>query len=284
MVIIMKAFLTRKNIAIALAAVVVAAVAAVSSGTGGGSGFLTEWAAAAARPLRTAAAAVARTFETIYGYMYEYEKVAAENDALKKQIADFRQDYREYTEASEENARLRALLSFSARHSDYEFDTATIIAWSASNWSSSFTLGKGSGNSAVAVGDAVITETGVLIGRVTEVRATESTAVSVVDTTFSASVLIGEEGADGQVSGDFTLMREGRLMLGLLEDGAAALAGDTVVTSGLGGVFPEGLVIGSVEAVTKSPSGIGISGVIRPEAELRRATYVFIVTQFDANA
>ncbi|MDR2615218.1 MAG: rod shape-determining protein MreC [Oscillospiraceae bacterium] len=280
----MKAFLTRKNIAVVLAAIVIASVAMVSAGTGGGGGFLTEWVSAAMRPLRSAAAAVARTFETIYGYMYEYEKVVAENDSLKKQIADFRQDYREYTEASEENARLRSLLGFAARHSDYTFETTTIIAWSASNWSSSFTLGKGSGNSDIAVGDAVITETGVLVGRVTEVRAAESTAVSVIDTTFSASVLIGEEGADGQASGDFTLMREGRLKLGLLEDGSTALAGDTVVTSGIGGVFPEGLVIGAVESIAKSPAGIGMYGVITPQAELGRATYVFVVTEFDANA
>ncbi|MDR0446264.1 MAG: rod shape-determining protein MreC [Oscillospiraceae bacterium] len=279
----MRAFLTRKNIAIVLVAVVVAAVAAVSAGTGGGSGFLTEWMSSAAKPLRSAAAAAARTFETIYGYMYEYEKVVAENNALKKQIADFRQDYREYTDASDENTRLRELLGFSARHSDYVYDPATIIAWSADNWSSSFTLSKGFGNSDIAVGDAVITETGVLVGRVTEVRDRDSTAVSVIDTTFSASVLIGDEGADGQASGDFSLMREGRLKLGLLDNGAAAIAGDTIVTSGLGGVFPGGLVIGAVESVAKSPSGIGMYGVIKPQAELGRATYVFVVTDFDAN-
>jgi rod shape-determining protein MreC len=269
--------------AILLVAVVIASVAAVSAGAGSGSGFLTEWVSAAAKPLRSAAAAVARTFETIYGYMYEYEKIAAENNALKKQIADFRQNYREYTETAEENARLHDLLDFSARHSDYKYEPATIIAWGSSNWSSSFTLGKGGGNSEIAVGDAVITETGVLVGRVTEVRAAESTAVSVIDTTFSASVLIGEEGADGQASGDFTLMRSGRLKLGLLDDGSAALTGDTVVTNGLGGVFPEGLVIGTIESLAKSPAGIGMYGVIKPQAELGRATYVFVVTEFDAN-
>ncbi|MDR0839058.1 MAG: rod shape-determining protein MreC [Oscillospiraceae bacterium] len=279
----MRAFLTRKNIAIVLAAVLIAAVAVVSAGTGHGDGVFTDVLSAAAKPLKQAAASVARTFETIYGYMYDYEKVVAENDALKKQIADLHQDYREFTEASEENARLRALLNFAARHSERAYDPATIISRGASNWSSSFTVSRGSSNSDVEVGDAVITETGVLVGRITEVRSVDSTAVSVIDTTFSAGSLVGEKGADGLAVGDFRLMREGKLKLDFLSDDTTILAGDTVVTSGKGGIFPEGLVIGTVEGIMKNAAGIGMYGVVAPEAEITSATYVYIITEFSAN-
>ncbi|NLB28718.1 MAG: rod shape-determining protein MreC, partial [Clostridiales bacterium] len=274
----MRALLTKKNIVIALIAVVIAAIAVFSVGTGQGGGFLTEWMNKAATPLKGVAASVARTFETIYGFMYEQEKLVAENEELKRQIADYQQNYREYTDVSEENRRLRELLGFTARHSDFIYDEpATIISWSASNWSSSFTVSRGSKNSSadnpVAVGDAVITETGVLIGRITEVGKTTSTAVSVIDTTFSSGALAGEPGVDGVAAGDFSLMREGKLKLDFLSEDTTVRAGDAVVTSGKSGVLPDGLVIGTVESVVRNTAGLGMYGVIAPAANLGEATY-----------
>ncbi len=281
----MKALLTRKNIVIVLIAVVIAAVAIFSVGTGQGGGFLTEWLNAAAKPLRTVAASVARTFETIYGFMYEQDKLVAENEELRRQIADLRQNYREYTEVSEENERLRELLGFTAKHSDFTYDPApmTIQTWSASNWSSSFTVSRGSINSDIESGDAVITETGVLIGRVTVVGTTSSTAVSVIDTTFSSAALAGEPGAQGVAAGDFTLMRDGKLKLDFLDEDTTVRAGDSVVTSGKGGVLPGGLVIGTVESIERSSAGIGMYGVVIPEADLREVTNIFVITDFDVD-
>ena len=277
----MRAFFTKRNIAVLLAAVLIAVIALVSTGTGRGDGIVTEWSSAATKPLKTAGAAIARTFETIYGYMYEYEKLVAENEALKKEIADFRQDYREYTEVSEENLRLRELLGFLARHNDYVPEQATIIMWGATNWQSTFTVSRGSSNSGVKVGDAVITETGVLVGRITKVGLSESTAISVIDTTFSAGALIGADGADGVATGEFRYMRDGLLKLDFLPDDTTVLAGDTVVTSGKGGVFPEGLVIGTVQGVMKNSAGIGMYGIIEPEAKPGAASHVFIITDFE---
>jgi rod shape-determining protein MreC len=232
------------------------------------------------KPVRSAASSVARTFESIYGYMYEYDEVVAENETLKAQIADLRQEYREYTEVSAENDRLRELLRLAPRHTDSRYETATILSWGASNWASTFTISKGSSNSEVAAGDAVITETGVLIGRVTEVGLTTSVAISVIDTTFSAGALAGSRGEDGIAVGDFSLMRAGLLKLDYLPGDTAILAGDAVVTSGKGGMFPQGLVIGSVAAVRSGETGIGLYATVVPAAELRDVTYVYVITEF----
>ena len=279
----MRAFLTKKNIIIALIAIIIASIAIFSVGTGQGGGVITDGANSAAKPLKTAAASVARTFETIYGFMYEQEKLVAENEELKRQIADYRQQYREFTDVSEENVRLRELLKFTARHSDYTYDAATIVSWSASNWSSSFTVSRGESNSDIKVGDAVISETGVLIGRITEVGRTSSTAVSVIDTTFSTGALAGEPGVDGVATGDFSLMREDKLKLDFLSEDTTVRAGDAVVTSGKSGALPDGLVIGTVEGVVRNSAGVGMYGIIIPAADLRQATYVYVITDFDGN-
>ncbi|MDR0862119.1 MAG: rod shape-determining protein MreC [Oscillospiraceae bacterium] len=278
----MRVFVTKRNVIILIVAVLIATVAIVAVNTTGTPGAVSTAADVIVKPLKNAVAAMARTFESIYGYMYEYDKVVAENNMLKEQIAGFKQDYREYTEVSEENARLRDLLGLTARHSDRKYDTATILSWSASNWQSSFTLSKGSTNSEVSVGDAVITETGVIVGRISKVDLTTSTAVSVIDTTFSAGALIGELGANGVITGDFALMREGLLKLDYLSDDTAVLAGDSVVTSGKSGVLPEGLVIGEVARVLRNPTGLGMYAEVRPAAEVRNAgvSYVYIITEF----
>jgi rod shape-determining protein MreC len=276
-----KTLLNKRNVAIIAAALIIAIIALVSVNTRGTSGAVTGLAELVSVPLKRAAESIARSFESLYGYIYEYENLVSENAALKAQIADFRQDYREYTEMSAENARLYELLDFKARNSDHVYDHAVIITWGASNWESSFTLNRGSANSDVAVGDSVITETGVLVGRVTEVGTITSSAVSVIDTTFSAGVLVGENGEQSVASGDFALMRDGTLRLDFLPEGDSVLSGDTVVTSGKGGVFPEGLVIGEVADVMINDTGIGYRGVVKPTAELNNVTYVYVITDFE---
>ena len=67
-------------------------------------------------------------------------------------------------------------------------ESANIIAWSASNWESSFTINKGSANSDISSGDAVITSSGCVVGIVRTVSPTSSVCVSLIDTTFGASV------------------------------------------------------------------------------------------------
>jgi rod shape-determining protein MreC len=164
------------------------------------------------------------------------------------------------------------------------YDTASVIGSSGSNWSSSFTLNKGSVNSDIAIGDAVITEKGVLVGRVTMVDVTSSTAVSLIDTTFSAGALIGENGESGIATGDFELMRSGMLKLEYLPDDTAALAGDAVVTGGKNDILPEGLVIGTVRRVARNTTGVGMYAEIEPGADLTHLSNVFIITEFTTSS
>ncbi|MDR1298990.1 MAG: rod shape-determining protein MreC [Oscillospiraceae bacterium] len=277
----MKVLLSKRNIAIIAVALILVIFTTVSINTRGTSGAMTDMANLVTVPLKRAASSIAHSFESLYGYIYEYESLVAENESLKAQIAVLRQDYRVYTAASAENERLSALLGFSTRHADHVYDRAVIITWGSSSWDSSFTLSRGSANSDIAVGDSVITETGVLIGRVTEVDTVTSTAISVIDTAFFAGALAGESGEQAVASGDFALMREGKLRLEFLPDGDDVLSGDTVVTSGKGGVFPEGLVIGEVSDIRINDTGVGYYGIIEPAADLNNVTDVFIVTDFE---
>ena len=280
----MKKILTKRGITIGVVAVLIAVATLISiKVTRGNSGFLSNAYEALMKPVKSVMSSIADELEHIYGYMYEYDKLVAENEELKTEIADLQREYREYTEISEENERLRELQGLGQRHSDFGVDTATIISWSASNWSSSFTISKGSSNSEVAVGDCIMTERGELVGQVTEVGVTTSTAVTIIDTTFSAGALIESSGGAAIVTGDFTLMKENLLKLGYIPEGTEILTGDTIITSGKGGVLPKGLVVGYVQDVVTDETGLEKYGVVQPAVSLNALTNVYILTDFEVS-
>ncbi len=272
-------FLKLRVIGFLAIAVVIAAVSLISVNTRGHSGFITSALMSLTKPLKSAAASVAKTFESIYGYMYKYETLEAENERLKSELNKLKQDNQYSEEISKENDKLRTLLGLSLRHPDYtQYDTADVISWSASNWDSSFTIGKGSSNSRIKAGDCVITETGALIGVVSEVKSSSSTVITVLDTKFSYGAYIERNDERTIAKGDFTQMKRGLLKLSYLKDTTDIVTGDTIRTSGTGG--PADLVIGTVQEVLTDSTGINRYATIKPAADLTRLASVYLITGF----
>jgi rod shape-determining protein MreC len=278
----MRRFLKLRVIGFLAIAVVIAAVTLISVNTRGNSGFITNSLMSLSKPLKSAAASVAKTFESIYGYMYKYEKLDAENQKLKAELYTLKQDNQNSEEISKENDRLRALLQLKERHPDYErVDTAEVISWSASNWDSSFTISKGSANSKIKAGDCVITQTGALIGVVSEVETNSSTVITVLDTKFSYGAYIARNDGRAIATGDFVLMKQGLLKLNYLRDTTEIVNGDTIITSGKSGILPAGLVIGTVQEVLTDKTGLSRYATIKPTADLTGLANVYLITSFD---
>ena len=127
----------------------------------------------------------------------------------------------------------------------------------------------------------MVTETGHLLGVVTETGTTWSTVRTILDSDTSIGALVFRTGGSAMAQGDFALMSQGRLQLNYLGAEPDVVAGDLIVTSGLGGYYPSQLVSGCVEEVRTSENGLAQYAVLRPEAELGGLTQVFIVTSFD---
>ena len=98
---------------------------------------------------------------------------------------------------------------------------------------------------------------------------------------FSSSTLENIRTKDlGVAVGDFSLMGDGRLRMDYLPADCQLLGGDLVVTSGLGGYYPSGLVIGSVEEVKLDDSGSTQYAVLSPSADFDALTEVFVIKDF----
>lgn len=262
--------------------IVVLVVVIASSLLNGRAGFMANVSGSVSSPVSRAASSAIEWVEGIYGYIYEYDQLVAENNELRAQVAELRQASISAAEYEEENARLRELLGFAEKHRDFVFEPAKITAWTSSNWSSTFTVSKGLDNAAneIEVGDCVVTEYGALVGQIIEVGDTWCTVRTVIDSSIDVGALVGEAESVGMCVGDFALMQEGCLKLTYLSESAQLVEGEAVLTSGKGTYIPQGLIIGYIRSVLSEASGQTLYGVVEPACDLGSLSQVFIITDF----
>ena len=231
-------------------------------------------------PVRNSISAVADWGEGVYNYVLRYDEMQQELDALRLQVSEMEELARQGEDALRENAQLRKLMGLQDRRRDFVFESARVTAPVTSNWTSTLTISKGT-NCGIEAGDCVVTETGVLVGVVSEVSFNASVVSTVINTDIDMGGMVARTYSAGILEGDFTLMQEGRLKLGYLPGGAQLVAGDEVLTSGKGGIYPSGLVVGQVEGVFTDPSGMTRYAVIRPRVDLDNLVEVFVIKEFD---
>ena len=230
-------------------------------------------------PMQKVLSSTVNWFNTIYGYLYDYDSLLAENESLRAQLADAQQSARDGIEASEENKRLRELLYLREKHTDYLMESAKVVLWSASNWSSSFTISKGM-TSGIELNDPVVTEEGILVGQVTELGTNWATVSTLIDVDMSVGAFVGTTGSSDMVVGEFGLMKNKTAKLTFLADGAQIFVGDEVLTSGSGGAFPAGLVIGTITNVQNEAGGQIEYGIVEPRCDLDSLVQVFIIKDY----
>ena len=277
----MKDFIRKKGLPILIVVVLVVLLFGVAKYTlAGKAGLLSNAVSAVRAPLARSAVAVTEWLESIYGYIYQYDQLVEQNETLQKSLAEAEEKARLGEEALEENARLRELLNLAEKRTDFVFESAKIIAWDPSNWTSRFTIGKGA-SSGIELGDCVVTEYEALVGQVVELGDNWATIRTLVDVDFGAGALVGASGEAAMVVGDYMLMQSGCLRLAYLTDSSGIFVGDAVLTSGEGGYFPQGLIIGEITELLSDDGGQSVYGVVKPALDIGHLTQVFVVKDYE---
>ena len=127
----------RVGIIVAAAALIIALGSAARDGR---IGFVQNVTGIFKSPIQKVLSSAINWFDSMYGQIYEYDSLRAENESLRSQLADAQKSARDGIEASEENSRLRKLLELREKHTDYVMESCKVVLWSSSNWSSAFTL------------------------------------------------------------------------------------------------------------------------------------------------
>jgi len=266
----------RVGIIVAAAALIIGLGAAARDGR---IGFVQNLSGIIKSPIQKVLSSAVNWFDSMYGYLYQYDSLMAENESLRSQLADAQKSARDGIEASEENTRLRKLLELREKHTDYVMESCKVVLWSSSNWSSAFTISKGS-SSGIELGDPVITEYGAVVGQITELGTNWATVSTVIDVDMSVGAFVGATGNSGMVVGEYSFMRNKTAKLTYLADGAQIFVGDDVLTSGSGGAFPAGLMIGTLTAVQTEAGGQIEYGIVEPQANLDSLVQVFVIKDF----
>jgi len=243
--------------------------------TGGRVSFIQNGVATLLGPLERGIVRFVGTLEQLYDQMYGYDELEARYQELRDRVAAYERMAWEAEEIREENQRLRELLGFTMDIHNEHYIDARVISWDASNWTSAFTIDRGS-DAGIAVGDPVMTERRELVGEVRQVGRDWATVQTILDPGVRLGGQLGT-GVSAVAEGNFALMQIQMLRLSFIPTGEVPLLGDAVTTSGVGGVIPNGLLIGRVYAVAIEDTGISYYAIIEPAADLYRLVQVFVV-------
>lgn len=278
----MKHFLQKHGLWVLFAAAVIAVGLALMSVFSYTSSPLANAANVIASPFRAAYTGVADWFNDKQNYYRDTTALQEENAALKKRLAEMEAAIRQAELDSAENERLKELLGLQSQRPDLTSDlqAAMITEHTVTNWTSSLTIDKGTRHG-LEVNDCVISETGALVGVINEVGTNWATILTLVDTDTSLGAQVFRTSDLGLAQGNFSLMGENRLRLEYLSADCTLLGGDLVVTSGLGGYYPAGLVIGSVAEVQRDDSGATSFAILEPAVDFDELSEVFVIRSFD---
>ncbi|MFQ5513824.1 MAG: rod shape-determining protein MreC [Myxococcota bacterium] len=196
--------------------------------------------------------------------------VREENDALRTRIAELEDQRLQYEEAIVSAERFQRLAEFRARNR-VQMVPANVVAQDLSRYFRSVIIDQGAA-SGLAAGMPVLTDSGV-VGVVVGTTLGAAKVLLVIDPQSRIDGYVQRSRARGTVRGrshescDFEyVLRD--------ED---VQVGDLVLTSGLGAVYPKGLVIGEVERVERRPYGLFQRAVIRPAVDFRKLEEVFVI-------
>lgn len=179
-----------------------------------------------------------------------------------------------YEELKAENERLLNMLDYKGKNPESELKMAKVIGKDPGNWFEVFTIDLGASDG-VEEDMAVITPDG-LVGRIEEVGINRSKVMTIIDSRSRVPV-IAERTRDVGVAGGSLQGNDNTSQLSIyyLPLDSDIEAGDTVLTSGLGGVFPRGLTVGKVLSAESEDSGV--DATLEPAVDFRQIDEVFVI-------
>jgi len=264
----------RKYFALAAATVLLTLLMSLAAQEGGRvapvEGFLREVLA----PVEGVILAGTNKVEGAVRFVAEIRRLSAENAELKKELAQLKLKENVSREVWSENVRLRKLLALPPGQPELTTLGARVVSRDPGNWYKTLTIDRGS-RSGVKV-DAVVLGAGGVAGRVIQVSPNTAEVLLITDQRSAV-------GALGQLSRDVGVLKggdaaDGGCRLVYLPRSATIKPGELVVTSGLGGLFPKGLVLGQVTEVKSEGYGLGKYAQVKPAVDFDHLEEVLVIT------
>lgn len=230
-------------------------------------------------PLQKVSVAISDSFDNVSAAFTSSSVYIEENEALKKEIEDYRKQLADYNDLKQKVDAYEEFYGIKQKNADFEISYGSVISRDAADVYGSFVLNTGS-KDGVEVGDPVIYGEYV-VGIVKKVNFSTCVVYSVLDPRVNIGAFESGTREYGYVSGEDKLYSQGLCKLYGLDSSTSIVSGGVVCTSGAGGVFPDGLIIGQVTAVKNDDVSSACYALIEPYAELDHISDVFVITSFE---
>jgi rod shape-determining protein MreC len=222
-------------------------------------------------PFLKATAALKRSAGEIWDSYVDLRFVRQENVRLQEEVEALRARLGAVEEAHRENQRLKNLLGLRERE-PFQVVAAGIVGRDATNWFHTLLIDRGSRHG-VERHTAVIAPAG-LVGQVVEASSSSARVQLITDPVSSVGVLLQGSRVTGLLVGG----QSGRLRIRYLPLRAEIQTGEVVITSGLGGVYPKGILVGKVLAVDGRGGALFQEATVEPSVDFSQLEEVLVIT------
>jgi rod shape-determining protein MreC len=208
--------------------------------------------------------------------IWDLATVHEQNKMLRNEVEQLRVQNLQASEAIAENERLRALIGYRQMATQFDMVAARVIGRESATWSRMIVINRGK-KDGVDVDMAVVTEKG-LVGHVIETGWNSSKVQLIMDPRSSVGTLVqrAESRVAGIVQGDMDNPTMPQMVN--IPKNADVVEGDVIVTSGFGGRYPKGLVVGLISSLQNDEGGLLKIGLIEPAVDFQKLEDVMVIT------
>lgn len=226
-------------------------------------------------PFQNGAAYVSAKVNNLTSFIWEAQSYKEQNERLLHELNEAQMNTMDAAKYREENERLRALLDLKGSMDGYSTVAASVIAYSANNWYDTIQINKGTADG-IDNGASVLCGDGV-VGRVVNVGRNWATVSSIINTGSATGIRVSRTGDIGVVEGDGELCMKGLCRVSFIENDSSLIVGDILETSGSGGIYPQGYVVGRVKEVKNDSTGHLSEALVEPTVNFSRLREVLVV-------
>ncbi|NLJ31062.1 MAG: rod shape-determining protein MreC [Clostridiales bacterium] len=207
------------------------------------------------------------------------EELLAKISSLESENAELRSKLINYYTYQQQNAQLLKYYQLKKDNPDLKLTAAAVIGRDPNDLFYGFQIDRGK-SSGIALNDPVITENGV-VGWISSVNASYSRVTTLLspDTKISAIDKVNRD--SGVVSTNLKMADQGLVKLGYLSADTTVKAGDIIVTSGIGGIYPRDLAIGTVKKVGHETTDVSLYAEVTPFVDVKTVRDVMVITYFN---
>ncbi len=228
-------------------------------------------------PFQKLGTVIVQTFEEIGDNYDSAAKLNAEKDKLQAEVNKLREQLVDYQSAISDNEFYKDYLEIKDANPDFKFCPAFVTTKDPDDVFGSITIDVGSMDG-ISLYDPVITDAG-LVGYVSQVGVSTSKVTTILSSSLTCGAYDSRTNDAGAISGTVELAGDGKTRFYNLPRTCSVAIGDIIVTSG-SGVFPEKLIIGTIDNINHDPLSSSLYATITPAVDLDELKNVMVLTSF----